>query len=153
MPKIIDLKQEWVSTFPSHWNMPQLCSGLKICVTAGICPTWAKLQLPRLKSTLVLVRNLPKLQLQRLKSTGKKFAQTSASEAEKYGVKKEICHSILRRERIMLRVSKRKVKAHVWPLLMILLTLSCFQFSFGTLLKPFKKRKIRWTKFWRRKRG
>ena len=50
--------------------MPQLCSGLKICVTAGICPTWAKLQLPRLKST------------------SKKFAQTSASEAEKYGVKK-----------------------------------------------------------------
>ena len=70
--------------------MPQLCSGLKICVTAGICPTWAKLQLPRLKSTLVLVRNLPKLQLQRLKSTGKKFAQTSASEAEKYGVKKKL---------------------------------------------------------------
>ena len=43
--------------------------------------------------------NLPKLQPQRLKSTMRS--------------KKEICHRILRGERIMLRVSKRKVKAHV----------------------------------------
>ena len=58
-----------------------------------------------------------------------------ASEAEKYhAVKKEICQRILRGERIMLRVSKRKVKARVTAIDDFAETL---QLSFGTLLKFF----------------